>query len=381
MNFSLYIIGKSKGRYSQYPDDYTAPMLRRFAENMHGAGLAVHREMNLRYYLYTESIGNDDFFGMAFVFNDLRIARLKRLKSFCQREVESVLDYGIFLRYNKKGELVCDTETISSDKKEYERVKASVDYALTSNRKYFQIGSLLSTYNGTHTEKTISFSESEPDLLAATEHVNTVFITTKEHIEQSTLGQRMAVLLDRINALKRENESLAKQKKQYRLVLWVAFFALIVSLGAAILGLNLHETTGRLTSSQDSLAMTKTNLAKTTDSLLTTEKALRKSRHELDSLQSMLRSHQPFIVGKCSFNWDTKTFTFTYYGLVESSVPVKLRCISEHGKVHNKEVAINIHKGNGTAKITLGNEVSYSWWWHMVLQLQWNGKTLGGGYY
>lgn len=46
MNFSFYIIGTPEGRYSQYPDDYTAPTLSNLQEGVDGARLVI-LEFNL----------------------------------------------------------------------------------------------------------------------------------------------------------------------------------------------------------------------------------------------------------------------------------------------------------------------------------------------
>ena len=79
MNFSFYIIGTPEGRYSQYPDDYTAPTLSNLQEGVDGARLVIYRDMDLVHYVYTERIGTNAILGFCLIFNKVRISKPTQL--------------------------------------------------------------------------------------------------------------------------------------------------------------------------------------------------------------------------------------------------------------------------------------------------------------
>lgn len=81
MNFSLYIFGTPKGRYSQFPNDYTASFLRSLQESFQGDScLTVFRDHDLVRYAYVERLTEKECIGLCLILNKSQVTCPLKLK-------------------------------------------------------------------------------------------------------------------------------------------------------------------------------------------------------------------------------------------------------------------------------------------------------------
>ena len=103
MNFSFYILGTPEGRYSQYPDDYTASTLSGLQDGMAGARLVIYREMDLVHYAYTERLGNNNIIGFCLIFNKVRVLKPHQLIKLFRFIIEKrLIESGDIIKYNER---------------------------------------------------------------------------------------------------------------------------------------------------------------------------------------------------------------------------------------------------------------------------------------
>lgn len=149
MNFSFYILGTPEGRYSQYPDDYTASTLAGLQEGMAGARLVIYREMDLVHYAYTERLGNNSIIGFCLIFNKARIQKPRQLIRLFRFIIEKrLVESGEVIKYTDDGELRFKVRSMNECIKEYDRLKGFLNSEFENNASKYDIEPLTTTYNG-----------------------------------------------------------------------------------------------------------------------------------------------------------------------------------------------------------------------------------------
>ena len=107
MNFSLYIFGTPKGRYSQFPNDYTASFLRSLQESFQGDScLTVFRDHDLVHYAYVERLTEKECIGLCLILNKSQVTCPLKLKKLFGTAVEQLLvETGRILEFADNGAL------------------------------------------------------------------------------------------------------------------------------------------------------------------------------------------------------------------------------------------------------------------------------------
>jgi len=227
MNFSFYILGTPEGRYSQYPDDYTASTLANLQDGMSGARLVIYREMDLVHYAYTEYLGNNNIIGFCIIFNKARIQKTRQLIKLFRFIIEKrLIESGDIIKYTEDGELQFRVKAMNECVKEYDRLKGFLDSEFENNVSKYDIVPLSNTYNGIKSIRELDRNASDVQIVAMTNQHNKVIVNDDSGIEHGYIPQVISSLREQnqkanetIACLQDNNAKLERKKKQYRYVI------------------------------------------------------------------------------------------------------------------------------------------------------------------
>ena len=396
MNFSFYILGTPEGRYSQYPDDYTASTLAGLQEGMAGARLVIYREMDLVHYAYTERLSNDSIIGFCLIFNKARIQKPRQLIRLFRFIIEKrLIESGEVIKYTDDGELKFKVRSMSECVKEYDRLKGFLNSEFESNSSKYDIESLTTTYNGIRSTGELDINASDGQIMSMANQHNKVIVNDDNGIEHGYIPQIIASLREQnqkasgeIERLQAENKALDRKKKQFQLVVFLALAILCCGIGLLLLNDNLNTTKDKLTKANETISIKEDSITLKNEQIvglhervgnlkydLYSEKKQRKKVEEdYEDFKSTLNNVQPFIVKSTSFNWSTGRLSFDYYGFRDADVRIQARAMGSTS--YSNTSTVTIQKGFHSSSIYLSSSLNSSNWYSFELLV--NNKIIGG---
>lgn len=320
MNFSFYTFGTPKGRYSQYPDDYTTSLITGFQRELTGIQLVIHREMNLMYYVFSERLDKTQTIGFCLVLNNARIKKPCTLISLFRFIVE------IYLVNNKSiyqmdddGRWKFKVDNLSGCFGEHQILKDFIDIEFDRFNFKYGIEPLSTIYNGTKTIGNLGLDvTTDHQILETTSRHNTVIIKGDRGIAQGNLSQTIALWQKRYEEVTNRNAQLSgelanlkRAKKQTR---WVAILAIAVIaslIGIYFLNDNLSGKNNTIEQLQTSLDERELALESTQDSLDSVTQQLEVTANKLD----LVGNEHPIVIENIEIgNIDDDGKTETDYG-------------------------------------------------------------------
>lgn len=293
MNFNFYIFGTPKGRYNQYPDDYIATTLTHLQEDTEGARLAIHRELNLTHYVYTERIDESIVIGFCLIFNNAHILKPKQLITFFRHIIEKrLVESGKIIKYDNKGKLQYAVDSFSECVKEIEKLRELINDELENNGSKYNIETLSSIYNGTKTMDTIDISASDAQIVLLTERHNTVIVNSSEGIEHDIpqviefLREQNQVSFQIIEQLKDENKSLVRKKKQYRYIILLSLLILCCVVGLYIFYNDVNNKAARIADLGKTIREKNATIIKRDSTILRIQSSLDDLQNDINSIVS-----------------------------------------------------------------------------------------------
>ena len=301
MNFSFYTFGTPKGRYSQYPDDYTTSLITGFQRELTGIQLVIHREMNLMYYVFSERLDKTQTIGFCLVLNNARIKKPCALISLFRFIVE------IYLVNNKSiyqmdddGRWKFKVDNLSGCFGEHQILKDFIDIEFDRFNFKYGIEPLSTIYNGTKTIGNLGLDvTTDHQILETTSRHNTVIIKGDRGIAQGNLSQTIALWQKRYEEVTNRNAQLSgelanlkRAKKQTR---WVAILAIAVIaslIGIYFLNDNLSGKNNTIEQLQTSLDERELALESTQDSLDSVTQQLEVTANKLD----LVGNEHPIVI-------------------------------------------------------------------------------------
>lgn len=390
MNFSFYFLGTPDGRYSQYPDDYTASTLAGLQEGMVGARLLIYRDMDLMHYAYTERLGNNNIIGFCLIFNQVRIQKPRQLIKLFRFIIEKrLVESGEVIKYTEDGELRFGVKAMNECVKEYDRLKGFLNSEFENNASKYDVVPLTTTYNGIRSAGELGRNASDSQIVAMTSKHNKVIINEDEGIEHGYIPQIISSLREQnhnaneeIARLIEENASLEKKKKQYSFVILLALIILGCGVGLFFLNDNLNLTKDELMLANETITNKDIEISELylrNDELNTCYQVEKQKRSEvenqLERLHNNISDRQPFIIKKTSFEFSTGYLTVHYYGITEGNVDIQVRAYKS-GESYSNTASIYVYKGDNVATIYLSSMLDGSKWYSFeVLQ----GNVIIGG--
>ena len=304
MNFSFYILGTPEGRYSQYPDDYTASTLAGLQEGMAGARLVIYREMDLVHYAYTERLGNNSIIGFCLIFNKARIQKPRQLFRLFRFIIEKrMIESGEIIKYTGDGDLKYRVKSMNECVKEYDRLKGFLNSEFENNASKYEITPLTSTYNGVRSTGELDCNASDSQIVAMTTQHNKVIVNDENGVEHGYIPQVILSLQEQIQKaneeiakFQEENASLIRKKKQYSFVILLAMIILGCSVGLFFLNDNLNSTKSELEQANQAISNKNNKISELTSTIDNKNKELEQKKRKYLNLESEIASVAPFVI-------------------------------------------------------------------------------------
>lgn len=221
MNFSLYLFGTPKGRYSQFPNDYTVSFLRSLQESVQSDScLTIFRDRDLMHYVYMEHLAEKEYIGLCLILNKSQIASPLKLKKIFGTVIEHLLvETGHILKFADNGALCFSVGSLGNEARRVEALKTFLNAEFEAHAKQYGIKPLSSVYNGTHTKIVLGHLATDKQIVEATCQHNLVTVNTDEneigngyiirliaslHQEKDEALTRVADLHNRLRKLQRK---------------------------------------------------------------------------------------------------------------------------------------------------------------------------------
>ena len=309
MNSSIYVFGELADNYTQYPDDsarHIFQTLLKYATSP--AQIVVYRDGNLMYYSYIRRLDSAaKKIGFCVVMTGESITDLPTMFAAFEQLIESLVEHGYIVGFDKTGLLRPLTKSLYLNKVELEFVGRMLDAAFNSLRKTSRL--LPACDMSVPRDKLTEFSigDNRKSILAACESNGYVIIHKSHNYSTARLNSYIGILAkshEENTRLENENQDLKKQvltlerqKKQFRIVAILAAAVAICGIGL----LSLYSSLGSARQENTSLQET----VKDKDS----EISRLDSRHKKDEMRisAMLSQHSNDTVTISRLNSDIKS--------------------------------------------------------------------------
>ena len=318
MNFNLYIYGTPEGRYNQYPNDYTASLLEEWQKGVKGTRLVICRKMDLVYYGYTERLNSEgNCIGFCVVFNNARVLKPKLLIQYFRTVVEGYLvKSGDIIKYSDDGKIHYNLRKFNEGIRSFDKLKDLINSEFDANESKYGIVPLDSIYNGINSFETIDSNATDSQILALTNKHNKVIINDANGAEDSHIHKLIAsmkaenvVAKEKIKNLESEVEKVNRQKRQYRMVVFLVLVVVGCLVALYFFNSNIQSLNGDLLQKKEEIkalnndliiANTKINtmsleLSNKNQRIGVLQKEVIKNRSSVDSLNNIAQNQESII--------------------------------------------------------------------------------------
>lgn len=393
MNFNLYIFGRNKGTYNQYPNDYTSSILASLCSDVASSKAVIMRDQNLMHYIYAENIGNHNVIGLCLIFNKAYIKHVSKLFNFLRGLLEStLLKQGKIIQYNNDGDIEFVSTILSDDIKSIDYVKTLVNSKLDSDNNYFGVSELTTTFNGLRNSEIVDGNTANSEIIKLQQKFNKITIEYNRGIEEDLtrkvivgLQTQISNLNQRILSQEKLISQLEKTKKQYKKVMFLFFILLCACVGLYFLYVNLNNTRDRLDtanntiSEKESIIVGKNStISNLRDSVSHLEYSLNrevKAKEKIENSLQSICSYSPFAVTSCEVNADQ--FKFDYFCPEEKEVTVTLKAVNEkNNEIVTSTHTLTFYKGTGAKSLDFYRRLDTSQYYYVVLM--YDGHIVAG---
>lgn len=248
MNSTIYLFGRFKSGYSQYPDDYTRNIFKRFESHAAAAAqMMIHRAGDLIYYAFLRRLtaaADGDCIGVCVVLNGVMFADPHFVFDELEQAVGSIVLHGDILTFDDRGEVVSGIDRLADKKAEVERVVRSLIHAMSDSGQP-TIPLPPQNYGVSVEEsKQLVYADSAQDMTEAIGDCYNVYISKSEYVMSSAeivYAERFKRLHEQIDALQSDNAAwsakyaeMERRKKQYTVIMWLIVMVLLGAL--AVMG-------------------------------------------------------------------------------------------------------------------------------------------------
>lgn len=395
MNTTVYLFGKFEKGYTQYPDDYTSGIFNEFQKNAKSTTqLVIYRDDCLMYYGYIRKLEKDRYIGLCVMLNDLMLAHIDGLFSLFEHIVSGLVERGQLIHYNEQGNIVSNVDKLYMNKEDVDMLNESLRAAF--NRFETDASPLPAVNYGVSKDSVRNFVEDDnPDEIVKSACTNGyTFIYKSKGFNTAQMKSFRGVLAkvnnekqelqQKLEKLQAEHKKTIRQKKQFKIVIMLILILFLCVGGLYLLNVNLNVTRENLSSAENTICEQKDLLDRKNDSILNltdknlTETARRvEAESSLERLNSMIKSRQPFIVTRTSFNFSTGYLSFDYYGLKEETITLRIRAYNDDGDRVYREIEFNVEKGTKSASVYVSSYLEGSKYYSFEIMK--DNIILGGG--
>lgn len=227
MNVATYVFGEFNNGYTQYLDDYTKPVFKKFYSlSKSETQIAIHRDGNLLYYGYIRKLENERHIGFCVVLNGLMLSQPGELFSLYENAITNLITNGQLIHFNEQGNIVANVESLHMNRGELDVLSETFRIGF-KRLKHQQLPSV-SFGVAKDSVKDFSIEDDIDDIVSSSHTYGYTLIYKSKGYNTNQLNSYNAVLL-RVNdekenlvkqnaELTKKNEEIKKQKKQYEVV-------------------------------------------------------------------------------------------------------------------------------------------------------------------
>lgn len=127
MNSSVYLFGNLSSGYTQYPYDGSHAIFTKFYQNAHApTQICIRRQGSLMYYGYIRKLDSGRYMGFCVLLNDMIHNRIDKLFALFENTISRMVNQGILLHFNEKGDIVSSTSRLHEHPDEISTLMASL---------------------------------------------------------------------------------------------------------------------------------------------------------------------------------------------------------------------------------------------------------------
>ena len=243
MNHSVYLFGDLGSGFSQYPDDFTKRFFQvRLSELTTATQIALHREGNIIYYSYYRRLlggtASNHYIGISVCFNSVFTKEVNSLFGVFEQCITDLAVSGKIIEFSTDGDLLASTNSFSLRREEVERISSLVTDAINRLPSSSFMALPPVNYGSDRDDvRCCVLEESETHIPKFLCDVNNILILKDKDYKTSQFvgfAKQLSELYDSNQTLEQENARLKNQvtelnrkKKQYRLVTFLSFIALV----------------------------------------------------------------------------------------------------------------------------------------------------------
>lgn len=296
MNFDIYLISGSPGKWIQYPDYSEEPF---FDAGYYSVGdnpdIVIMRRGNMMYYTFMRPVGGGELFGITIAVNSAMVTDLSILASTFSQAWERLIESGTIISFDSQQEL----QVIPGWTKEQfiiESFRKWLVRVLAAHSNSFRPLDSLSTESEIGGIREIDYSvspwftkvllDAAREQATAMIHLDNSFDTASYTAFQKAIGQlkeKNLSLERQITDLTKKHIALKKKQKQYDLVFMLGAVCVVAVIFVFIMNRKATEKANALDSTQKELGVT-------TNTLVTTRDSLNISNARIDSLTEVCKS-------------------------------------------------------------------------------------------
>ncbi len=264
MNFNLYIFGTPNG-FSQYPLDNNSHFFQNiYQKQQTDSQLAIYRSERLVYYSFTRRLAkgiSSNYLGVCLIFNGIYCRDSQKIYEFFENSFSDIVLKGEILQIDKVGKISFAIEKISNKQIEIERVKLFFQNGFENNFKK-DFAAILPSFKIGNGPKVLSINDTNSDILTAIQQFDCVYISNNEksNSELDRIHKMLSDLYAEKHVLSTKYAKLLGQKKQYKVVLFLAIAVLGCILGLVLFNKSLISKDGKIHSLENEVTVKKSTI-------------------------------------------------------------------------------------------------------------------------
>lgn len=304
-----YLFSKEFDTYQQYPNDIAKQFLSPITSNQLSVDqIVIHRDGNLIYYAYIQSVSTNNVFGHCIVTGDI-CTNIKELYDLFHKSIEQAACKGVLFSFDSTGKISKQTGEFSNEGAEANEFFKDFNRVVGQKPLWKSIGSI--DYSVSKDSKIyLSLTDDSNDkIVEAIEHYHNVIITIENPLASSYSNIVKRLNLDkeelngRIEHLTNENDELLKKKKQYKAV--VTLFVIIILCCIGLLSFyreitgktqHIQELENEIAIKRDSLLLQTNEINRLINDLSATNNRLSSAQKELSDYKDKVGKHMPLVI-------------------------------------------------------------------------------------
>lgn len=402
MNATVYLFGEFNSGYTQYPDDYTSAIFKKFyLYSKSSTQIAIHREGNLMFYGYIRKLEGNRYIGLCVVINGLLLTRIDRLFSLFENTISRLVTKGELIHFNEHGEIVTNVGKLYLNSEEIDTLTEVLRAGFARFQGDLSALPAISFASSKDSCKEFVVKDNITEIINSS-HTNAyTFIYKSKGFNTSQMNSYKGVitklnkekdeLLDKLDKLQTEHAKTLRQKKQVKFVLILLGVLLICTICLFVLNDNLNMLRDELSEANETISMQNDSISQKNTQIsnliidngnlnrnLKVEESRRiKAENSFNNLNNNLRDRYPFIVKNTSFDFRSGYLKIEYYGMTECTIKVNVRVYSDKGLCSIVYNNIDVSLGDNSVSVFVNRQLDRNTWYSFeILKDQ---VFLGGG--